>query len=395
MISHTCPVCRSQDTFVFLDRNEIPVVQNMIFSEKKSAISVPRGDIHLSCCRSCSFIFNSAFDKNLIMYGNAYDNRQHFSEYFHQYMKKISDCLIQKKGIINSRIIEAGCGDGTFLRLLLADERSGNTGTGFDPSYRGPETDCGGRARFIVDYYDQRYAEFEADVVVSRHVIEHISNPVNFLILFRNSLDRQNDSTLFLETPDVKWILKNNTFWDFCYEHCSYFSPDSLSSALKIAGFRSVEMIKTFGGQYMLSLAKPAECNSDIESRDQSKNEISDFAEKYAQHEQDFVEKDRTVLKNLSKTGNIFLWGAGAKGVMYANMIDPKSEFISGIVDVNPDKQGGFIPGCGHKVISPDHLPQNGSVIIMNENYLEEIKKQISSQRKEIQVYSVHRLQSK
>lgn len=329
------------------------------------------------------------------MYGNAYDNRQHFSEYFHQYMKKISDCLIQKKGIINSRIIEAGCGDGTFLRLLLADERSGNTGTGFDPSYRGPETDCGGRARFIVDYYDQRYAEFEADVVVSRHVIEHISNPVNFLILFRNSLDRQNDSTLFLETPDVKWILKNNTFWDFCYEHCSYFSPDSLSSALKIAGFRSVEMIKTFGGQYMLSLAKPAECNSDIESRDQSKNEISDFAEKYAQHEQDFVEKDRTVLKNLSKTGNIFLWGAGAKGVMYANMIDPKSEFISGIVDVNPDKQGGFIPGCGHKVISPDHLPQNGSVIIMNENYLEEIKKQISSQRKEIQVYSVHRLQSK
>lgn len=190
MISHTCPVCRSQDTFVFLDRNEIPVVQNMIFSEKKSAISVPRGDIHLSCCRSCSFIFNSAFDKNLIMYGNAYDNRQHFSEYFHQYMKKISDCLIQKKGIINSRIIEAGCGDGTFLRLLLADERSGNTGTGFDPSYRGPETDCGGRARFIVDYYDQRYAEFEADVVVSRHVIEHISNPVNFLILFRNSLDR-------------------------------------------------------------------------------------------------------------------------------------------------------------------------------------------------------------
>ena len=34
-------------------------------------------------------------------------------------------------------------------------------------------------------------------------------------------------------------------------------------------------------------------------------------------------------------------------------MIDPNSKFISGIVDVNPDKQGGFIPGSGHKVISP------------------------------------------
>jgi len=392
MISPICPVCRSQETFEFLKRNRIPVVQNMIFSDKKSAISVPRGDLHLSCCRSCGFIFNSAFQENLVMYGNTYDNRQYFSEYFHQYIKKISECLIQKKGVTKSRIIEVGCGDGTFLRLLLSDERNGNTGTGFDPSYRGPEFDCNGRARFIVDYYDQKYADFGADVVVSRHVIEHIADPVKFLIRIRDSLGEQEDSTIFLETPDVNWILKNNTFWDFCYEHCSYFSPESLSSALKFAGFRSVELIKTFSEQYMLSVAKPTEKKSDNEFWDQSKNKISDFAEKYAQHEQDFVEKDRSVLKNLSRTGNIFLWGAGAKGVMYANMIDPNSEFISGIVDVNPDKQGGFIPGCGHKVISPNDLPQSGSVIAMNENYTKEIKKQISSHGKEIRLYSVHRI---
>jgi len=392
MSFQTCPVCRSQDTFEFLKRNRIPVVQNMIFSDKKSAISVPRADLHLSCCKSCGFIFNSAFQENLVMYGNAYDNRQHFSEYFHQYMKKISECLIKKKGVTNSRIIEVGCGDGTFLRLLLSAERNGNTGTGFDPSYRGPESDCNGRARFIVDYYDQRYADFSADVVVSRHVIEHIADPVKFLIRIRDSLGRQKDAPVFLETPDVNWILKNNSFWDFCYEHCSYFSPKSLSHALKIAGFRSVELINTFGGQYMLSVAKPAENNSDIESRDQSKNEISYFAEQYAQDEQDFIKKNRSVLKKISENGDIFLWGAGAKGVMYANMIDPESEFISFIVDINPDKQGGFIPGSGHQVISPDLLPQTGSVIIMNENYTQEIKKQISSHGKQIMLYSVHRI---
>ena len=31
------------------------------------------------------------------MYGNAYDNRQHFSEYFHQYMKKISELSYPEK----------------------------------------------------------------------------------------------------------------------------------------------------------------------------------------------------------------------------------------------------------------------------------------------------------
>jgi len=392
MISKTCPVCQSQDTFEFLKRNGIPVVQNMIFSDKKSAISVPRGDLHLSCCKSCGFIFNNAFQEKLVMYGNAYDNRQHFSEYFHQYMKKLSECLIQKKGVVNSRIVEVGCGDGTFLRLLLSDERSRNTGVGFDPSYRGPEFDCNGRARFIVDYYNQKYADFGADVVVSRHVIEHIADPVKFLISIRNLFDRQKDATVCLETPDVNWILKNNSFWDFCYEHCSYFSPESLSYTLKFAGFRSVETINTFGGQYLLSAAAPAEYNSDKETRSQLKNKIFTIAREYAQHEHDFVEKNRSVLKNISKTGNISLWGAGAKGVMYANMLDPESEFISSIVDVNPDKQGGYIPGTGHQVISPDHLPQSGSVIIMNENYTEEIKKQISSRGKQIRLYSVNRI---
>ena len=309
-----------------------------------------------------------------------------FLSYFHLYMKKISECLIRKKGVTNSRIIEVGCGDGTFLRLLLSDERNGNTGTGFDPSYRGPESDCNGRARFIIDYYDQRYADFRADVVVSRHVIEHIADPINFLSSIRDSLGKQNDATVFLETPDVNWILKNNSFWDFCYEHCSYFSPESLSHALRFAGFRPVEMMRTFSGQYMLSMAKPVEYNPDKEPRAQYKNKISDIADEYARNEQNFIEKNRSALKKLKEIGNVFLWGAGAKGVMYANTIDPGNQFISGIVDVNPDKQDGFIPGTGHQVISPDRLPQSGSVIIMNENYTEEIKKQVSSHGKQTSV---------
>lgn len=84
------------------------------------------------------------------------------------------------------------------------------------------------------------------------------------------------------------------------------------------------------------------------------------------------------------------MWGAGAKGVVYANMIDPDSEFISDIVDINPDKQGGFIPGSGHMIISPDQLPQSGLLIVMNENYIDEIKKQISSDGEVIQLCSVH-----
>jgi len=361
----------------------------MIFSDKRSATSVPRGDLRLSCCRSCDFIFNDAFDEKSVLYGSAYDNRQHFSDYFNDYMRKVSECLIYRKGVTHSRIIEVGCGDGTFLKLLLSDEQNGNTGVGFDPSYCGPESDCNGRARFIVDYYDRRYTDFGADMVVCRHVIEHIADPIAFLTNIRDALDKQSHSTVFLETPDVRWILENNSFWDFCYEHCSYFSPESLSSALMIAGFEPVELIKTFRGQYMLSVAKPVEENACNGVRDKPKSEIPDLAEEYAQHAQSFIRKSRSILKNLSENDAIFLWGAGAKGVMYANLIDPDAECISGIVDVNPDKQGGFTPGSGHMVISPEQLPENGLVVIMNENYADEIRKQIFD-RKTIRLCSVH-----
>ena len=79
----------------------------------------------------------------------------------------------------------------------------------------------------------------------------------------------------------------------------------------------------------MLSVAKPVEENACNGIRAKSKNEIPDLAEKYARHEQSFVRKSRSLLKSLSEKGAIFLWGAGAKGVMYANLIDPDAEFIS------------------------------------------------------------------
>lgn len=392
MISQSCPICKSEETVVFLKRNQIPVVQNMVFPNKRSAVSVPRGDLVLCCCKSCGFIFNSAFEEKLIMYGNAYDNRQHFSYYFLQYMKKMAECYVKSKGVANSQILEVGCGDGTFLRLLLSDEGNGNTGIGFDPSYQGPNLDCNGRAKFVVDYFNESYTNYLADVVISRHVIEHISDPIRFLISIRTSLGKEKESVIFTETPDVTWILKNKCFWDFCYEHCSYFSPESLSLALSIVGLKTIEIIKTFQGQYMLSLAQPIDNNTDLNLNRVLDEPIFRVAQEYGQHEGNFIAKNRSALKQLHIKDNVFLWGAGAKGVIYANMIDPYSECITSIVDVNPDKQGGYLSGTGHRVISPDLLPETGSVIIMNENYIDEIEATILSSGKKIGIYSVHRI---
>ena len=42
------------------------------------------------------------------------------------------------------------------------------------------------------------------------------------------------------------------------------------------------------------------------------------------------------------------LWGAGSKGVSFVNMLDIGEE-VGYLVDLNPYKDGRFVPGTGHQ----------------------------------------------
>ena len=71
----------------------------------------------------------------------------------------------------------------------------------------------------------------------------------------------------------------------------------------------------------------------------------------------------------------VAVWGAGAKGATFLNMIDPNCELIEFAVDITPEKQGKFIPGTGHPIVSYESLRYVDVVILMNPNYREECQK--------------------
>jgi hypothetical protein len=70
----------------------------------------------------------------------------------------------------------------------------------------------------------------------------------------------------------------------------------------------------------------------------------------------------------------VALWGAGAKGVTFANLADPCRQYIDCIADLNPLKQGHFVPGTGHPIVAPADLPERQvrNVILMNPLYRDE-----------------------
>ena len=67
------------------------------------------------------------------------------------------------------------------------------------------------------------------------------------------------------------------------------------------------------------------------------------------------------------------VWGAGAKGVALVNQLRIRPRCV---VDSNPAKQGGVLPGTRVPIVAPEdpRLARLGLIVIANPNYAAEIR---------------------
>ncbi|MFD2405198.1 class I SAM-dependent methyltransferase [Azorhizophilus paspali] len=311
MIEQQCPVCGDIRLFPFLHRRQVPVHQNLVVMDKVIARSVTRGDLDLVVCEGCGFIFNKAFEFSLLSYGHDYDNTQSCSAYFDMYLDGLVTNLVEQHGVRNCTIVEVGCGKGQFIKKLVSYPGANNRGYGFDPSYVGPDTDLDGRVSFRRCYYDDRCVDVAADVVVCRHVIEHVPDPLVLLGSVRAALAGASNTRVFFETPCVEWILRNRVVWDFFYEHCSLFTAESLGVAFERAGFVVERVEHIFGGQYLWLEGRPS-CTipplSPISPR------TAELAKNYGVCEVGLKGEWLNRLQILCAEGKIALWGLVPKG---------------------------------------------------------------------------------
>ncbi len=366
-----CPICEAKSLNEFLLRAQVPVHQNLLMPDEEAAVKIPRGDLALVVCESCGFIFNRAFDPQKIMYGADYENTQACSPSFNEYLNGLVRLMISERNVRDCHVVEVGCGNGLFLRKLVSNESVGNRGYGFDPSYTGAASELDGRVKFAPRYYDSECANVPADVVVCRHVIEHVPQPLRLLTDIKKALAHAPQARLFFETPCVEWILRNEVIWDFFYEHCSYFTSESLTTAFQSTGFEVESVRHVFGGQYLwleatLPATKPR--------AGKQPGLIPALAQAFARSEAKLIREWSRKIQTLAAREKIALWGAGAKGVTFANLIDPERRWLDCIVDLNPLKQGHYVPGTGHPIVSYQDLTARGATtaILMNPNYRQE-----------------------
>ena len=363
-----CPVCGSLDTVTTVQRPLLPVLQNRVYPTRDEALRAPTAPFELHTCSICGFSFNGRFNSSLVIYDEHYDNDVP-SAMFMRYHEELARGLVQRFNLSDGTVYDVGCGKGTFLEVLCR-MAPGIRGIGVDPSCT-PKTV--GNVTLIKDVFKPELVHGDARLVLLRHVLEHIEQPVPFLAAIVVAAPR---APIFVEVPDFAWILENGTFWDFCYEHCNYFTQGSLAHALMHAGYRVQEQLSLFAGQFQAIVAAPTK--SQIHREQPTPSSAVQTAREYALSE---GARMRAARHQIERAGSgAVLWGMATKGVVFASLMS--SMPLAGGIDINLKKQHRFAPGSGLRINPPDWLTslrRTPTIFVMNSNYESEIRRHVSA----------------
>jgi SAM-dependent methyltransferase len=371
-----CPCCGTQATLMLYRAPSIPVHSCVLLDSAEEARAFPRRDLELAYCDACGFVFNHVFDEAVMGYSTNFEESQHFSGTFNAFAKELARETAQKCAVSGKHVVEIGCGKGEFLREFC--RAGGATGVGIDPGYRADEGRCTNddNVQFITDFFSDSYKNLSADVILCRHTFEHIAPVATFIRSIREMVGACDDTWVVFETPDAKRVLAEGAFWDIYYEHCSYFSPGTHARLFRREGFDVSDLTLRYDDQYIVQYAKPA--SRPTGSRlplEEDLVEMHALAEAFSERVRKVQEGWRGRVRSAWADGrSVVLWGGGSKGVSFLTTLGLKEE-VASVVDINPYKQGKFMPGTGHPVIAPKALVDQPPdlVIVMNPIYVTEV----------------------
>ena len=340
----------------------LPIVPNQVFETSEEGNASELRTFSLCQDDNFHFYFNNDFEE-VVYNSDTYQNEQGCSSFFSSHLESVAGIVISRFGL-HAKVVEVGCGKGHFFSIL--SDSGFSELNGFDNTYQGEDN------RIEKRYLSQSDAPLNADVLILRHVLEHVQNPVKFL----NELSSINGKHchFVIEVPSTDWIIRNRAFWDFTYEHVNYFTKPSFEKI-----FNECDIETVFDGQYLLVIANSSSLS---EVKDFQKSETMLLDEAYLR----LLDVSTIIERALTHNSRLWIWGGATKGVLIlfhlCGLRSDYSSVVAGIVDINPLKQNKFCSGTGVKINSPESflakVETDDVVLIVNPNYEFEVRDYIS-----------------
>lgn len=359
----TCLVCDSSHTSIVYKSHNQPLGRYG-FAKTRDQAKEQVADLTLEIreCKECGFAWNQAFDAAKVDYSSlpVLEASAHSPDY-HLYQTDTArwlESFLDKKP---TAALEIGGGSGFFISQLSIKDK-----TLYEPSLEAATLSSG--VKHIRKYFDPFSDKPNADLIIMRQVLEHISYPLDFVNgLVRAFREGPELPTLhlYIEVPSHEKTTEEKRFADFYYEHCNYFTLNSLALLAAKSGGRVCNLVADYNSEINRAVIKyDYKCKS---------------TEVYVSALTNLVKAIESII---NMDGEIAFWGASGNGIMLLNSIGKISGQIAYVIDSDSRKHGLFIPVTGQEIVPPSDSRIKGvkAIVIASQFHVNEIASTARSQ---------------
>jgi hypothetical protein len=387
-----CRGCQAELVLTFLDLGMSPIANNLVLPKD---IDKPDAfyPLHVMTCTQCALVQIPEVNRREELFRADYVYFSSYSttwlEHSQSYAKQMLDLLQLSSSDL---VIEVASNDGYLLQYF---NQAGVKVMGIEPSASVAEVAIEKNIPTVIDFFGTDLAKTlvlstKPRLMLGNNVLAHVPNIHDFIQGF--SILLADDGLITFEFPHLMNLIKSNQFDTIYHEHYSYLSVTALIPVFGVYGLKvvKVQRIPTHGGSVRIFVAKSDSFwkiddsvdevlleEAELDPRKQSV--ISMVQEKTIQVKTNLLRE----LELCKKSGiRVAAYGAAAKGNTLLNYSGVTSELIEYVIDLNPRKQGNFLPGSRIPIVGLDQLSMNlpDVLLVLPWNLASEIKKQLNQE---------------
>jgi SAM-dependent methyltransferase len=388
--SSACRFCGAPLSRVFADLGMSPLANAYLRADQLGQME-PFYPLRALVCDQCFLVQLEEYESPEAIFGD-YAYFSSYSTTWLDHARRYVEMISGRLGLdAGSRVVELASNDGYLLQYFV--ER-GIPVLGIEPAANVAKVAEAAGIRTLVKFFGvptarEVAAMLRADLIIGNNVLAHVPDLNDFVAGMKIVL--ADDGVITIEFPHLLHLMQDNEFDTIYHEHFSYFSFLTVSRVFEAHGLYlfDVEELPTHGGSLRI-YGRHAEDESKPETDRARELRERERAAGYEEIETylDYAVKVReakwellALLAERKQAGDrIVAYGAPAKGNTLLNYCGVGTDVIDFTADLNPHKQGHFLPGTHIPIESPDAIREARPdlVFILPWNLRDEIVEQLS-----------------
>jgi 2-polyprenyl-3-methyl-5-hydroxy-6-metoxy-1,4-benzoquinol methylase len=387
-----CRHCYGELTLSLVDLGSAPPSNAYL---TKQSIHTPEKwfPLRVLVCTDCWLVQTEDFTQADELFDADYAYFSGFSKSWLDHCQKyVSDVVQRFKLNSESHIIEVAANDGYLLQYV---KEIGIPCLGIEPTASTAKVARAKGLQVIESFFGIDLAnelasqDLQADLTIANNVLAHVPDINDFISGFAVLLKYQ--GVAVFEFPHLKRLVDGNQFDTVYHEHFSYLSLVAMKQVFLRNGLSifDAEEHPTHGGSLRV-FAQRSDTGQHllckrltdlIQIEEVAGLCTSDYYKKFQARADKIKNEFLSFLLGAKRQGKTVVgYGAAAKGNTLMNYAGIRPDLISFIVDLNPAKQGKFMPGSRIPIVSEDELRlmKPDYVVIFPWNLKEEIINQLS-----------------